>query len=64
MATAYIEIPLRSRKYPGHVALVDVDDYAEAAAHNWNPLRTRTAGVARQRVDLPGGDALVLADSR
>jgi len=35
MAQAWIEVPLSSKKYPGRVALLDVDDWMYAQSYRW-----------------------------
>src|SRR5690349_13667742 len=66
------EIPLRSTKYPGLVALVDDEDYERVAQHRWCPYRgrgntfyavSRVNGSNRPAVQMQryliGGDLIV-----
>ena len=47
------EIPLRSRKYPGLIALVDDEDYERVAEHVWWPAKRRHTIYAITRL-VPG----------
>jgi hypothetical protein len=56
VANAYVEIPLHSRKYPGLVALVDVDDYPLVSGHRWNVIAEgRGLFYARAHIRKPDG---------
>jgi hypothetical protein len=45
------EIPLRSRKYPGKVALVDDSDWAVLSAFSWAPDKRGPLFYARATID-------------
>jgi hypothetical protein len=47
-------IPLKSRKYPGHEAIVDDEDYEILISHNWRPVINKRVTTIYATTNIEG----------
>lgn len=55
MANAFTKVPLFSRRYPGLVALVDVNDYEIVSRFRWFPDKSKHTFYARANLQAVNG---------